>query len=120
MTEFTDGWNEWAKHVLITQDATVKGLEELRRQNSEEHTKMMLNAVERRETEREYNSKQFADIKICIQALKADMATKKEVGDNKTDITSLKVKAGMWGLVAGAIPGVLIILWWVVENVIIP
>ena len=32
-----------------------------------------------------------------------------------TDITMLKVKSGMWGAAAGAIPAIVVLIWWLVK-----
>lgn len=40
----------------------------------------------------------------------------KEINDNKVNIAMLKVKAGAWGFLAGAIPGVLALIWFIVKS----
>ena len=43
---------------------------------------------------------------------------RKTAGEMKIEIATLKVKAGLWGALAGAIPALVIVIWLVVERLI--
>lgn len=45
-----------------------------------------------------YVLKELERLNDCYESMRKDMT------DMKTDLTMLKVKAGVWGLIAGAVP----------------
>ncbi len=36
--------------------------------------------------------------------------------DILVEMSALKVKSGVWGLLGGAIPAVIVLIWWIVKN----
>lgn len=72
-----------------------------------EYSRLVLNELERHEEALEKLTQQLVD-------LAADVNSK--FGKTQTEIALLKLRSGLWGAAAGAIPAVGIVLWWLVTK----
>jgi hypothetical protein len=89
-----NGWNEWSRYVLIE-------LKRLSRELVDLYGK--LNALENR-----------------LTTIESKAVTRDDIQSLREEITKLKVKSGVWGLVGGAIPTVaVLIIWWVEHAAVV-
>jgi len=92
MTDNTiNGWNEWSKHVLAELKRLNTCYETLEKANSSEH------------------------IAIRDQIIAVKEELKSDISISRADIAVLKVKAGLWGAAAGAVPGIIALIWYIVQ-----
>jgi len=127
-----NGWGEWRKHVLITQQECKVGLKEVskiqgqmwqsissvQKESAAEFAKLRIEILDRVEKKDRELFTDLKDVKSTVNSIKVDMASKEEVQGIKIDVSNLKLKAGVWGLIAGLIPAVTVLLWWVAQNVL--
>lgn len=101
----TNGWEEWGKHVLSElnrinnfqsscQGGIYKSLVELRVELEKSHDLLMNELKEHRRN----------------ISTKIDLV-EQNTQNNNVEIGKLKVKSGIWGFAAGAIPTVLLLLY---------
>jgi len=119
-----NGFDVWKKHILITQEQLVEKTDNIwrvisnqRKENSDEFTKLRAEVRNRVDKERTKLTDDIQDIKVCVARIDESMVTKTEVGKVKTDVSNLQLKSGLWGLLAGLIPTVGLILWAIVTGV---
>jgi hypothetical protein len=86
----TNGWNEWSKFVL----------KELERLN--EQVEKLFNLVGTR-VDKETCRSSASSIRDDIKTL-------------ELDVVALKVKAGIWGLIGGAIPVIIGLAVWIIKG----
>jgi len=127
-----NGWGEWRRHVLISQRECKTGLAEvsktqgqiwqslsiLQKESIAEFSKLRIEILDRVEKKDKELYSDLKDVKNTVNSIKLDMASKEEVQGIKIDVSNLKLKAGVWGLLAGGIPAVVVLLWWVAQNVL--
>ena len=127
-----NGWGEWRKHVLISQQEFKTGLKEvsktqsqiwqslsgLQKESATEFARLRIEILDRAERKDKELCNDLKEVKNTVNSIEINMASRDEVQGIKIDVKGLKVKAGVWGLVAGLIPAVGIIMWWVVQNIL--
>ena len=91
MEEVTNGWNEWGTHV-------IKELERLNEHCDKLDDKQEAIKVEIHQT----------CLTIQAEINKSDQIT-------KVELAKLKMKAGMWGAMAGMVPPCAILLIWLAK-----
>jgi hypothetical protein len=57
-----------------------------------------------------YVLKELERLNNCYEGLH------KDVGEIKTEIATLKVKASIWGLAGGLIPAVIVLIYYIIEK----
>lgn len=104
ITESTDGWHEYKKLVLHEFEQLHNQLTKLSNQQEKNIQRLR----------KEFHiTVDKAEKRICEeirQVEESQFKLRDEVIDNTIDITILKVKAGIWGAIAGGVVGVIISL----------
>ena len=103
-------WNSWANHVLL-------GMEELQktvRRNCADTLEQKEKLVEHINGVSTALSKEIVDTR---EALTKDVTAARELSTRemltiRNDVTTLKVRSGVWGLLGGMIPVALALLIW--------
>ncbi len=58
--------------------------------------------------------------RLVLEELKTSKESRKEIKicltNIKVEIAKLKVKSGIWGAIAGAIPATVILIFWLLKN----
>jgi len=96
-------WNSWANHVLIGMEDLQKSV----RKNCVDTLEQKDKVIERIEAVKDGLSK---DISITRDLLSKDILSIRD------DVTALKIKAGVWGALGGAIPVAIGLLIWGLKS----
>lgn len=97
-----NGWNQYQRLVMSELERLDKAISKASEDGSaatEKAQKAVEKAIEKLSTA---NDNHHADIKAGVQA-------------NKLEITKLQMKAGLWGALAGMLPSVAVILFWLAK-----
>jgi len=132
-----DGWDEWRKHVLITQKESKVELAELskkqdqiwkcvsnhNKETSDEFAKLRIEVRNRIDREKDNIGDDIKEIKESQSKIEKNMVSRDELdkvkdsaGKTNTAVSNLQLKSGLWGLVAGLIPAIGVILWWIITT----
>jgi len=118
-----NGFDVWKNHILITQNQLVdktdqiwKVLSNQRKESADDFSKLRAEVRNRVDKERNALSEDIQDIKVAVARIDEGMASKVEVASVKTDVSNLQLKSGLWGLVAGLIPAIGVILWLIATG----
>ena len=98
-----NGWNQYQKLVMSELERLDKAISKASEDGSaatEKAQKAVEKAIEKLSTA---NDNHHADIKAGVLA-------------NKLEITKLQMKAGLWGALAGMLPSVAVILFWLAKG----
>ena len=122
-----NGWNEWAKHVLTELDRLLDSNEHLR--DALEAFKLEIAKELARKTElealqrslNEHSVKRVEDLSNVQSAIaQAGAKAQEELSNLKQDhgkqLAELQLKAGLWGALAGMVPGVLALVIYLLTK----
>jgi len=125
-----DGWDEWKKHVLITQDSLVDKTDQIwkvisnhNKETSDEFARLRGEVRNRIDREKDHFADDIKEIKESQSNIEKNMVSrddldkvKENAGKTKTAVSNLQLKSGLWGLIAGLIPAIGVILWWIITT----
>ena len=89
-----NGWSEWQNHVLA----------ELQRLNA---------CIDKIETSKVCDHKNIQDHLVSVKD-----ELKDAIASNREEIGKLKVKAGIWGALGGAVPVVIALAWMLIHTLV--
>jgi hypothetical protein len=124
-----NNWSEWSRHVLSELERLFENNEHLRKGLEEFKVEIARDLVQKTELEtlrrdiRALETKQAADLaQIRIEHRQIDKELRDIIAkierDHGLEIASLKVKAGLWGALAGAIPALAALIFFVINLMI--
>ena len=118
-----NGFDVWKNHILITQKQLVektdriwKSLSNQRKETSDEFASLRMEVRNRVDKEKDAKADDIQEIKITVARIEESMVTKIEIAGVKTDVSNLQLKSGLWGLIAGLIPAIGVILWMIATG----
>lgn len=97
-----NGWNEWARYVLLELDRLDDGVKSCALK-ADTVSKEASAKIE------EHHNKVVNEIREITKDIRDDIKS------IERDIVSLKVKAGIWGLIGGSVPTLIAIILWLLE-----
>jgi len=125
-----NGFDVWKKHILITQEQLVEKTDNIwrvisnqRKENSDEFTKLRAEVRNRIDREKDHVADDIKEIKASQTNIEKNMVSRDELdtvktnaGKTNTAVSNLQLKSGLWGLVAGLIPAIGVILWLIATG----
>ena len=123
MSETDNGWKDWSKHVLHELSRLKESSDHMRQ--SLDDFKLEISKELAKKTEVETLQKEIVDMKLDhireLSSLRQEMMTlvAKEARKSEVETATLKTelsqRAGVWGAMAGAIPAVIALIYYLIK-----